>query len=109
MTPHGCDRLEAEFVIRDPNEYRRKATEDAFAEALLDSFLKCDPVELDDRYGAVMLRARLQAGKEIAEGSAGRSPYKYCGTLKAILSEQYNIRWKTPAEMNPEVEIDLPV
>jgi hypothetical protein len=57
---------------RDPNEYRRMATEDAFAEARLDSFLKSDPIERDDRYGAVMLRAQLQAGKEIAEAQAGR-------------------------------------
>jgi hypothetical protein len=66
-----------------------------------------NPTEDDPRLADLIRKAKLEA-EESTRAFAGR--LGYCHMLwinqKRILRDKYGIDWKTPAEMNPEADID---
>jgi heterodisulfide reductase subunit B len=71
--------------------------------------LRHDPIEDDPKIMRKIRAAEKQAEAELkAEGIL--PTLGYCHLLwertQRILKKKYGIKWKTPAEMNPEVCID---
>jgi hypothetical protein len=73
------------------------------------SDLQHDPIENDPRYKAIIeqvdqeIEASLK--KDNKYGEMG-SCYMFWAQKKKILKERYNIDWKSPSEMNPQVLFD---
>lgn len=66
-----------------------------------------DPQEDDPIIGEIINKAHLEAEAELKNEFHGIG---FChllwGTQKSILKEKYNIDWKTPSEMNPNIIFD---
>lgn len=71
--------------------------------------INCDPVENDPEVRLLVDLARMEA-----EGASRNHPLNgrvgFChvvwATQKKILKEKYNVEWKTPQEMNPDILFD---
>lgn len=74
-----------------------------------DCSLRRDPIERDPKIRRLVREAEKEAETELAARGQPKI-YGYCRSLwtvqKRILKEKYGIKWRTPAEMNPDVEID---
>lgn len=67
--------------------------------------LKESEVEDTDEYARVELEVERRIKKEIGEGGYMGYCHRYWSVKKRILAE-YGIDWKTPQELNPEVNFD---
>lgn len=69
--------------------------------------MRADPKEKDRKYRDIILKAEQEAERNV---TIPKDRLGYCHALwseqKRILKEKYNIAWRTPAEMNPDVIFD---
>lgn len=69
--------------------------------------MKHDPQEYDPILGKLIYEAEQEAEAELKDEFRC---FGFChliwGTQKRILRDKYNIDWKTPAEMNPNITFD---
>lgn len=72
-----------------------------------DHGMKIDPLEKDPVYAEIIKKAEEEAEKNIAR-LAKKNGHSYFLWMeqKRILKDKYNLNWKSPAEMNPEVVFD---
>lgn len=74
--------------------------------------IKHDPKERDNEFRVIVKQAEREAEQEVAKRFGGKLPavlgrcHMIWEEQKKILKERYGIDWKTPAEMNPDVEFD---
>lgn len=68
--------------------------------------IKTDPIELTDKYLKIELEMERLIRKEIGEGGYVGFCHKYWWTKKNLLKEKYGIEWKSPVDMNPDVDFD---
>jgi hypothetical protein len=71
--------------------------------------LKHDPQERDPNKKKLIQAAKVEAEFEL-NGSGFEGQMGYChvlwGRQQAILRKKYGIKWRTPAEMNPDIIFD---
>lgn len=69
-----------------------------------------DPQEDKPNIKPLIEKAEREAKKTLKKYQVKKNVLGYCHSLwreqKRILKEKYNIDWKTPAEMNPNVTFD---
>ena len=70
------------------------------------SNIKTDPIELTDKYLKIELELERLIRKEIGEDGYMGFCHKYWWTKKNLLKEKYGIEWKSPVDMNPDVDFD---
>lgn len=73
------------------------------------SGLYYDPVEDDPKYAEVFsnIDAEAKAALDLPAKRGGRGyVHIFWTTKKSILKQKYNIDWRTPAELNPQVIFD---
>ena len=68
--------------------------------------IKTDPIELTDKYLKIELELERLIRKEIGEGGYMGFCHKYWWTKKNLLKEKYGIEWKSPVDMNQDVDFD---
>lgn len=68
--------------------------------------IKTDPIELTDKYLKIELELERLIRKEIGEGGYMGFCHKYWWTKKNLLKDKYGIEWKSPVDMNPDVDFD---
>ncbi|MFZ5807309.1 MAG: hypothetical protein ACOY3I_08910 [Verrucomicrobiota bacterium] len=70
---------------------------------------KRDPIEEDPRYKTIIEKVdqdvEASLKKDNMYGEMG-SCHIFWARKKKILKERYNLDWKSPSEMNPQVEFD---
>lgn len=89
----------------DREACERLSDRDVFYGGIADSALAIDPIEADDRFAAVLLRAHLEAERQLNGRGFGEC-YRFWTIKQATLREQYGVRWQTPAQLNPDVDFD---
>ncbi len=72
--------------------------------------IKLDPIEKTDKFKKIEkeLNEKIELflnTQHISKGTLGYC-YAYWETKKMLLQKYYNIDWKTPAELNPEINFD---
>ena len=68
-----------------------------------------DPIEESAEYKDIKDIVNLEVEKQLeSQGVVKGRGYihKFWELKKKILKEEYNIEWKTPAEMNPQMQFD---
>jgi len=74
--------------------------------------LRHDIKERDPKLRSIINQADKEAEENLAKEHGGKLPefLGICHSIwdekKRILKEKYNIDWKTPAEINPDVQFD---
>lgn len=69
--------------------------------------LRRDPVEWTAEYEDVIAEAEAKANAELADVPRGMGfCFAWWHTLAVILKKDYNIDWRSPAQMNPQVLFD---
>jgi hypothetical protein len=74
--------------------------------------MRCDIKERDPKFRSIIKKADKEAEENLSKENGGKLPewlgtcHSIWGEQKRILKEKYNIDWKTPAEMNPDVQFD---
>lgn len=68
--------------------------------------LRHDPIEDDPAFAAILLRASLEAEREVgAHGDYGHC-LVFWECKKRILRKRYSVAWRDEAELNPDWEFD---
>lgn len=72
--------------------------------------MKKDPKEKDQRYRDIIRQAEKEAEEEVTR-QYGREPFlgrchMVWGIQEKILKKKYGIKWKSPADMNPDIMFD---
>jgi len=71
--------------------------------------MKKDPIEDDVKFKAIVEHVNEIVDKKL-ENHPWRNGMGYCHvfweTKKQVLKDDYNIIWRTPSEMNPEIMFD---
>ena len=65
-----------------------------------------DPIEKTCKYKKVVKQVEQKVIQEIGEGGYLGYCHEFWKTKQSILKEEYDIDWKTPAELNPGVMFD---
>jgi hypothetical protein len=72
--------------------------------------IRCDIKERDPKFRSIIKQADKEAEEKVLKEFGGKHMFGECHAIwdetKRILKEKYNIDWKTPAEMNPDVQFD---
>lgn len=68
--------------------------------------IKTDPIEYSDEYLKIELEVERLIRAEIGEGDYMGFCYRYWWTKKNILKDKFGIDWKSPSDLNPEVNFD---
>lgn len=68
--------------------------------------IKTDPIIYSDEYLRIELKLEQLIRAEIGEGGYMGFCHKYWWTKKKILEDKFGIDWKSPVELNPEVNFD---
>ena len=68
--------------------------------------MKRDPIEETKEYKEIEKELEEKIKAEIGEGGYMGFCHLYWGTKKIILKRDYNIDWKSPAELNPGILFD---
>ena len=68
--------------------------------------IKTDPLEFSDEYLKIELELERLIREEIGEGGYMGFCHKYWRTKKNILRNKYGREWKSPVDLNPEVNFD---
>jgi hypothetical protein len=75
-----------------------------------DDELLDDSIEKDSKYRHIFAHIDREVEEALSDSSIKEGVLGYChifwDTKKEILWKKYHIRWKTPAEMNPDVMFD---
>lgn len=104
------DASDAEKLKQDIAFYQLNiaaADRGAFSEIIPSKYLRKDPVEWTARYEEVIDEAEEKANMELQDYSRGMGfCHAYWHTLARILQEDYDIKWCSPALMNPGVMFD---
>ncbi len=65
-----------------------------------------DPIENDPKYKKIFSLVDQEIGQKLGNSP----PMGYCHVIwsmkKQILKDRYGIDWKSPAELNPNIEFD---
>ena len=101
----GIDPLNAEITRYALNIMA--ADQKRFDDIEEDGHLRKDPIEWTDEYEEVIAEADKKAHALLADEPRGMGfCFVYWPTLQRILFQDYGIRWRSPAEMNPGVIFD---
>ncbi len=67
--------------------------------------VEIDPVEWSEAYGNVRFETEKRVGAYLEENPESTQPFalRYWEQKKKVLKEDFDIDWKTPAEMNPHI------
>ncbi len=65
-----------------------------------------DEVEFNPAFAPALLRATLEAEREVGPGGDDGYCFVFWERKKRILRKRYGVRWKDPSDMNPESEYD---
>jgi hypothetical protein len=66
---------------------------------------KRDPTELDPRYKEIFRQVDEEVKAELGESRPKGYRYMFWGLKKKLLLERYGISWKSPADMNPNINL----
>lgn len=66
-----------------------------------DDFEQRDPAEFDLALAPYLLRATLEAERDVGPGGDDGYCYVFWDCKKRILRRRYGIRWRDPFDMNP--------
>jgi hypothetical protein len=97
---------------KGPEECRRLLTAPSLAEywALSgdgpDDDFRHDPIEANPAYAAALLRATLEAEREVGESGEEGHCHEFWAEKQRLLLKRFGVRWESPADMNPESEFD---
>jgi hypothetical protein len=93
-----CGRMLASATLA---EYKRVAGGHAPA-------YRVDPAEDDPQLATVLLRATLEADAELAgeDRDAMGFCHLYWHAKQRLLRHRYGVEWRTPAELNPQINFD---
>lgn len=69
-------------------------------------YINEDPIEYTDEYLQIELELKRLIRSEIGEGGYRGFCHKYWLTKKNILKDRFNIEWKSPADLNPQIWFD---
>ena len=101
----GIDPLNAEITRYALNIMA--ADQKRFDDIEEDGHLRKDPIEWTAEYEEVIAEADEKAHALLADEPRGMGfCFVYWPTLQRILFQDYGIRWRSPAEMNPGVIFD---
>lgn len=68
---------------------------------------KRDPIEDDPKFKEILAKAEAEAEEELKDERRGMGfCHLFWHTKKRILKEKYNVKWKSPADLNPHVMFD---
>lgn len=99
------DSLNAEITRYSLNI--KAADQKRFNDIEDDGHLRKDPIEWTAEYEEAIAQAEEKAQAELADEPRGMGfCFSYWPTLQHILFQDYGIRWRSPAEMNPGVIFD---
>ena len=68
--------------------------------------MKRDPIEETEEFKKIEKELEEKITSEIGEGGYMGFCHLYWITKKRILKRDYNIDWKSPAELNPHIMFD---
>jgi hypothetical protein len=71
-----------------------------------DEFERHDPIESDAAFAPALLRATLEAEREAGESGEFGHCFAFWDCKRRILRKRYGVRWRDPADLNPEIEYD---
>ena len=97
---------------KDPEECRRLLTAPSLAEYWTlsgdgpDDDFRHDPIEANPAYAAALLRATLEAERQVGESGEEGHCHEVWAEKQRLLLKQCGVRWQSPAELNPESEFD---
>jgi hypothetical protein len=67
---------------------------------------QCDPIELDPDFAAPLLRATIEAEREVGEFGDYGHCYVFWDCKKQILRRRYGVKWQDPSDINPDTDYD---
>lgn len=104
-TELGIDELSAEIARLQFNIMA--ADSGRFNEIIETGHLRRDPVEWTAEFENVIAEAEAKADAELTDVPRGMGfCFAWWHTLATILKRDYNIDWRSPAQMNPQVHFD---
>lgn len=105
--PGDPDEKELGFwkIIKDC-EYLLRFGHTYFSQISNKTLTKTDPIVYTDAYLRIELKLEQLIRKEIGDKPYLGFCHLYWNTKKRILKEQFNLDWKTPAELNPDCRFD---
>jgi hypothetical protein len=65
-----------------------------------------DPIENDPKYKEIIRQVDEEVKAELGESHPMGYCHMFWGLKKKLLLERYGISWKSPADMNPNIEYD---
>ncbi len=71
-----------------------------------DEFEQCDPIELDVAFAPALLRATLEAEREVGEFGDYGFCFVFWDCKKRILWKRYGVKWQDPSDINPDTDYD---
>lgn len=100
------DKIEKELINSSKRELGNEVTENLIATAKKDISMqiRTDPVERSEKFLAIRYEIEEAVDNLLASDDSNDSfCMKYWRIKKKLLKDRYNIIWKSPAEMNPEI------
>lgn len=71
-----------------------------------DDDFRHDPIEASPAYAAALLRATLEAERAVGVSGEEGHCHELWAEKQRLLLKQCGVRWRSPAEMNPESDFD---